>query len=608
MIRPSLEGMGSEVRTHPLPPKPPTPVGVYGAVALALFFAQAAAAAVPELPRTYLDTAQVPPTGRTIAVNAGGDVQAALNSAQPGEVITLQAGATFTGPFTLPNKSGAGWITVRTSFPDSSLPPPNTRIDPSFASAMPKIVVAAGQGGAIQTASGAHHFRFVGIEITPAAGAFVYALVELGAGETSASALPHDIVFDRCYLHGNTTQGTRRGIAMNSASTAVIDSYLSGFAELGADSQALASWNGAGPFKIVNNYLEGAGENVMFGGADPSVPNLVPSDIEIRGNHFFKPLSWKQADPSYAGTAWSVKNLFELKNAQRVLVEGNVFENNWPMAQVGIAILFTVRNQDGTAPWSAVTDVTFRKNMVKNSSAGISISGTDDLHASQQTARILVQDNLFLNIDYRLFQVLNSTGPAPLNTRGGVVDLTIDHNTGRISGAAFLALGDSTAARDQHVNFVFHNNVTERGTYGAFGSGQSEGTLSLDTYCQAGYGFAKNAIIGAPAASYPANNFFPATLAAVGFVDPVNGNYQLDSGSAYKNAGSDGKDLGADFQALSAAIASTSGGPGDSKPGCGCGPGRPDAAALVALIALALTRRPRSCPRRTLPRAVTPRG
>jgi hypothetical protein len=116
---------------------------VYGAVALALFFAQAAAAAVPELPRTYLDTAQVPPTGRTIAVNAGGDVQAALNSAQPGDVITLQAGATFTGPFTLPNKSGAGWIIVCASSPDSSLPPPNTRIDPSFASAMPKIVVAA---------------------------------------------------------------------------------------------------------------------------------------------------------------------------------------------------------------------------------------------------------------------------------------------------------------------------------------------------------------------------------------------------------------------------------------------------------------------------------
>ena len=61
----------------------------------------------------------------------------------------------------------------------------------------------------------------------------------------------------------------------------------------------------------------------MFGGADPSIQNLVPSDIEIVGNHFNKPLAWQ--DPQ----GYVIKNLFELKNARRVLVEGNVFENNW---------------------------------------------------------------------------------------------------------------------------------------------------------------------------------------------------------------------------------------------------------------------------------------
>ena len=68
--------------------------------------------------------------------------------------------------------------------------------------------------------------------------------------------------------------------------------------------------------------LEGAGENFMLGGADPAIPNLVPSDIEFRRNHCFKPLTWRIGDPSYAGTRWSVKNLFELKNAQRALVDG----------------------------------------------------------------------------------------------------------------------------------------------------------------------------------------------------------------------------------------------------------------------------------------------
>src|SRR5690606_28378953 len=110
-----------------------------------------------------------------------------------------------------------------------------------------------------------------------------------------------------------------RCVALNSASTAVIDSWLSECHGKGFDSQAIAGWNGSGPYKIVNNHLAGAGENLMFGGADPSIPNGLPEDIEIRRNHFIKPPEWKGV--------WTVKNLIELKLGRRVLIEGNVFEN-----------------------------------------------------------------------------------------------------------------------------------------------------------------------------------------------------------------------------------------------------------------------------------------
>ena len=46
----------------------------------------------------------------------------------------------------------------------------------------------------------------------------------------------------------------------------------------------------------------------------------------------------------------------------RLLEDGNVFERNWTDAQNGFAILMTVRNQDGGAPWSVVEDVTFSRN------------------------------------------------------------------------------------------------------------------------------------------------------------------------------------------------------------------------------------------------------
>jgi len=432
--------------------------------------AVAAFAAAPELPRSYVDTTYVAPTGATLFVGAGGNVQTALDAAQPGDVITLQAGATFTGPFTLPVNPGTGWIIVRSSAPDSSLPSLGVRVAPSYASVLPKIV-SPDSRPAIQTAPGAHHFRFIGVEFGAAAGVTQnYGIVQFGDGGSAQSSLtdvPHHLILDRVYVHGNPTGNFRRGVSMHSAWTAVIDSYVSNIHEVGADCQAIGTWNGPGPFKIVNNHLEASTENVIFGGADPWIPNLVPSDIEVRDNHFFKPLSWMIGDPSYAGTAWQVKNLFELKNAQRVLVDGNIFENNWLQAQVGYAILFTVRNQDGTAPWSVVQDVTFTRNIVRHTASAVDILGQDNNFPSQQTKRILIKGNLFEDVDAarwggdgRLFMVLS-----------GTADVVIDHNTAFQSDSIIVADGPPNAT------FVFTNNLTPNNQYGLLGAG----TLGLST-------------------------------------------------------------------------------------------------------------------------------
>src|SRR5439155_26508018 len=94
--------------------------------------------------------------------------------------------------------------------------------------------------------------------------------------QQSLSLVPTDFVFDRCYIHGTPTDNVRRGIAINSARTAVIDSYMSDFHDRYYDSQTIAGWNGPGPFKTVNNYFEAASENGLFGGDDATLPNLVP--------------------------------------------------------------------------------------------------------------------------------------------------------------------------------------------------------------------------------------------------------------------------------------------------------------------------------------------
>src|SRR5262245_29246968 len=226
--------------------------------------------------------------GTEIAVRAGGDLQRAIDSAHPGDVITLEAGATFNGPFTLPEKAGDEWITIRSDAEDRL--PPGTRVDPTQAGLMPKLQASA--GSVLTALPGAHHYRLVGIEVRPAAGAFLFNVISLGGSETTWAQLPHDIGIERCYVHGDPARGSRRGIALNSRATSILDSHLSDFKEAGADSQAIAGWNGAGPFRIENNRLEAAGENILFGGADPAIRDLVPSDIQVLRNDVSKPLAW----------------------------------------------------------------------------------------------------------------------------------------------------------------------------------------------------------------------------------------------------------------------------------------------------------------------------
>ena len=124
---------------------------------------------VAELPNQCVDTAIAPPLNRApIVVPAGGNLQAAINQAQPGDIIELEAGATYRGRFTIPPKVGDQWIHVRSSR-HAELPAPGTRIDPAqHASLMPKIVASGvgSAGRAIDILPGAHHWRFEGIEVT----------------------------------------------------------------------------------------------------------------------------------------------------------------------------------------------------------------------------------------------------------------------------------------------------------------------------------------------------------------------------------------------------------------------------------------------------------
>jgi hypothetical protein len=476
----------------------------------------------------------------TLNVPAGGDFQAALDAARPGDTIILAAGASYLGPFTLPAKQGDSFITIQSSAINQLAE--GVRVTPAQSGLMPKLLSPGRNEPALRTAAGAHHYRLLGIEMMPInASAYVWALVELGDGSSAQNNLaqvPHNLVLDRCYIHADPAGELTRAVALNSGRTEITNSYISDVKAVGRDTQAVCGWNGPGPYRLVNNYFEASGENIMFGGADPAIPNLVPSDIEIRRNTFFKPLAWRGV--------WTVKNLFELKNARRVVIDGNLFENNWRDGQAGYAILFTVRNQSGTAPWSTIEDVQFTNNIVRHTGGALNILGRDDLQPSQQTSRVTIKNNLFDDVSDARWG-----GSGAFLIINGARDVLVEHNTVMHAGNVATAAGAPT------IGFVFRNNLMAHNDYGVFGDALGYGTVAINHYFPNSI-FERNLIAGAPDWRYPANNFYPAQLDDVRFVDRAGGNYRLASDSPYRNSSTGGTAIGCDFDALQAAL---SGGP-----------------------------------------------
>ena len=122
-------------------------------------------AAESQSPRAFVDTVYRPPAGRRLLVRAGGQLQLALDAAQPGDTIVREPGATFRGNFILPKKDGSGWIIVRSGANDALLPPPGVRAGPDTAGGMAKMITP-NSSPVIVTAPGAHHYRFIGVEFT----------------------------------------------------------------------------------------------------------------------------------------------------------------------------------------------------------------------------------------------------------------------------------------------------------------------------------------------------------------------------------------------------------------------------------------------------------
>src|SRR6266853_902851 len=355
---------------------------------------------IAELPKACYYTALdgTPSPGKQIRVSAKSNLAAAIDDAKCGDTLLLPAGASFEATV-LPSKKcdDQHYITVRTDTPDSNLPPEGTRISPAWggvASLPGRPPFAQPSGGPAKLfatvvarrpdgVSIGDHFRFIGIEWTTPPDANIGRIVTVEHTD--------HVIFDRNWVHpaNGAEVGHGIGIVHRAHTIAVINSYISGLnciARTGKCTDATGIGGGGGDepisaLKIYNNFVEASGEDVLFGG---SAATIVPTDIEIRRNHLFRPMLWKEGEPGYtpaaSGNPYIVKNNFELKSAIRLLFEANLLENTWGgFSQTGYGILLTPKNQytlsgSNVCPLCQVTDVTIRYVHISHAGGGIQMA------------------------------------------------------------------------------------------------------------------------------------------------------------------------------------------------------------------------------------------
>jgi hypothetical protein len=556
----------------------------------------------------YTALSATPSPGAVIQVsgNANPDVaasnlQAAITNLKCGDTLALQAGASFLSSpagFVLPALpcNNNSWITIRTSAPDSSLPAEGSRMTPCYSgvSSLPgrppfacpstqvvtaQVVdnVARNSPGAFVFAPGANHYRLIGLELTRPTGGGTGSLLKLNNAT--------QVIFDRIWIHGTPIDDTATAIGFNTGSSyiALIDSYTSDFhceAVTGTcvDSHVVFGGlgnSGGGPYKVVDDFMEAAGEGLMFGGG---AATTTPTDIEIRRNHFFKPFSWQSGNPNFVGgphnRPFIVKNNFELKNADRVLLEGNLMENVWGgFSQNGFQIVLTPKDQSNKCSVCVVSNVTIRYNQTSHSGAGLTVSaGRSDMGGSAQgLENISIHDNVLDDVNARQFFGIGATLGLSAYPAMFWRNVTITHITTTSPGGTLMIIGSINPT--PMTNLVLTNNIlTVQGIIGT-GAGKNEDCsfhmaipANIFAACFQSSTITGNVIAGGSGA-WPTGQSFP-TISQIRFVNyngGSGGNYQLCQGannpaascpaaSPYLNT-TDGLPAGANIQALSQAIA-----------------------------------------------------
>jgi hypothetical protein len=397
-------------------------------------------------------------------VNTAAGLQQAINTVPGGVIIEIEPG-TYVGNFTFPAKPGL--VTVQGCGGVTLHSPSNAPVIQILGSNWK--FEGCGESDRFtttMTTSGDH--------------------VRIGTNTQVAANIPDNITFDYFHTKGHEVNGDVRGWVVHGSNVTITRSRCDNMKQGGRDTQCIAGWNGPGPLTVTHNYLEAAGENIMFGGADPSITGMLPCDILIADNVLVKPASWK-------GSSWTVKNLIEFKSGCRVRIIGNTLDGVWPPGQDGFAVLLKSTNQYGGCTWCKTEDIEIAHNTLVNVSGGFKLAGKPEANQAVRANTINIHDNV-ITVD----STLGGTGRCAQIM--GVANVKFEYNDCQ---SATWANTIYVTEAGLNGGLILRGNILRDYTSsgGIKGDGQTEGVVSLNYYA-AGYIFTGNFVLSSQSTNY----------------------------------------------------------------------------------------------------------
>jgi hypothetical protein len=202
------------------------------------------------------------------------------------------------------------------------------------------------------------------------------------------------IGFDRMYVHGCAgtvptaiplwpqpvpcgpqDAGLKSGVRLNCSFCWVVYSFFDQMQMPGIESHTLGTYDGQGPFKIVNNRLRGAATGLHFGNTPPTIPGLVPSDIEVRLNKIDLDPNWFAVSHATCGGTtgkkWGLKSRLDFENVRRLVFEGNEVYQSWCDGDAGELIYMSPAACSKTGctggNQAVISDIYFANNLMAHS-------------------------------------------------------------------------------------------------------------------------------------------------------------------------------------------------------------------------------------------------